>query len=159
MRPVALAVLLPILLSCTAGFRRPSPGVTESRQELISRPAPESWNPGSIWVFVLLDAHGEIVRSLTFRITDRPADSCLAGDWRVLETLAERPPRDPMFQGKPAYEISGSAIQIDLAANLCDNSYPLRGKLSERGVGGEHGTETMWGGETIGTFYGAPVVQ
>ena len=116
------------------------------------------WKPGSIWVLVLLDRENMIQRTLTLRVTtDRLANSCIAGDWRQVEILAEYPPRDPSLEGEPAYSVKGAALSLELKANLCDNYYTLVGQLTESGLVGLHGPEGMFGGETVGRFYGAPV--
>jgi len=123
----------------------------------LSEPTPESWKPGSTWTLILVDQHETIIRSMTVRFTEKEAKTCIGGEWKVLEVLAERPPRRSAFLGRPAYWTKGSAMMIDLTANICDAYTPLRGRLTSNGVTGEHGTEHMFGGEVIGTFYGAPV--
>ncbi len=143
-----LALLASILSACAS---------TSDYQRWTSQPTPAVWKARSTWVLVLLDEEGEVARSLTVRFTDQRADSCTEGDWRRVEILAERPARHPSYLGKPAYELHGSALTIDLSANLCDNYYTLRGRLTENGVSGSHASGGMFGGKVLGTFHGAPI--
>jgi len=152
-RTAALLLLAAILGGCA------SAKLTEW-EIAQAEPRPESWNPGSIWTLVLVDQDETIIRTLTVRFTDEIATkSCIGGDWKKLEILTERPPRPSglFAEPEPAYWTEGSLMMIDLTANFCDNYTPLLGRLTAIGLTGEHGTEHMLGGETIGRFYGAPV--
>ena len=113
------------------------------------------WKPGDTWAIILLDDKGNIVRSLVIRITSKPASSCMGGEWKRLEVLAESP---PAYKDQPAYEITHGELNIDLSINTCDNYYPLHGQLTSLGIQGTHGTLGLAGGKTLGKFYGVPVI-
>ncbi|MBI4915260.1 MAG: hypothetical protein HY825_05380 [Acidobacteria bacterium] len=132
---------------------------TSVHRDLASEPTPSIWKPDATWVLVLLDDQSQVVRSLTVRFTDQAADSCISGDWRQVEILAERPARHPSFTGKSAYMLTGAALVVELSANRCDSYYTLHGRLSETGVAGAHGPQHLQGGRAVGTFSGAPTDQ
>lgn len=130
-----------------------------SEQEAGSVKSLKVWKPGDIWSIILLDDKGNIVRSLVIRITEKPATSCMGGEWKRLDVLAESPAddSDPAYKRQPAYEITHGELSIDLSINRCDNYYPLHGQLTPLGIQGTHGTFGMDGGKTLGKFYGVPV--
>ena len=122
-----------------------------------SLPTPEIWKPNSIWNLVMLDQKGVIIKTLTVKFTDQAAETCSSGKANKIEILFENPKRLPTNKNEPAYYLRGSALKIDLASNICDDSYDLSGQLSEFGFEGVHQPVTMYGGKIVGRFYGTPV--
>lgn len=151
MKVIASLVVLVFLVGCA------SINIKREYQEWSAEDTPAIWTENRTWVVALLDDQGAIIRSLTLRFTAERAKTCSSGDWLVAEVLSERPPRDPGFEGVAAYRVAGAMLTIDLSANLCDNYYPLRGRLSETGVIGTHGSVTPQGSEYVGPFVGAPI--
>jgi hypothetical protein len=115
------------------------------------------WKQNSTWSFVLLDKNGSIVRNLTLKFTGEAAETCSSGDFKKIKILSEYPIRSELFMGEAAYEIKGSALIVDLSANLCDAGYELRGQVTEIGIEGYHKPVTMFDGEMAGRFYGSPL--
>ena len=126
-------------------------------QRWASVPTPSVWKVGSTWALVLLDKDGSIYRTLTVRISNERAESCLAGDWKVLEILEERPKLHDKIPPTAAYLLEGSALMIELEPGFCDAYYLMYGHLTELGVSGTHGWQAMYDAETVGLYYGAPV--
>ena len=156
-RLVLLVSLSLVFVACAAdSYHDRGKWTFNEYEEWTSEPTPEIWKSEPVWTLVLLNRKGEILRSLTVRFTDQEADSCIAGKWLKAEIIAERPERSSSFLGKPAYYVTGSYLELDLSANLCDSYYPLRGHLTIIGLSGMHGHEGMFGGEILGRFYGTP---
>jgi hypothetical protein len=147
---ISLIVLLGLLASCVV--KGPS-----QYEIWASQPTPNTWAIESDWVLILLDQDEKIIRSLIVRVLNQDANTCSSGDWKQLKILDEQPARSSNFAGKPAYKLKGSALTIDLSANLCDAGYELRGQLTNVGVVGIHQPISMFGGEVVGSYFGVPL--
>jgi hypothetical protein len=131
-------------------------GVSEY-ERWTTMPTPSSWMPSSTLTLAIVDKKDHFIRTLTVLLTDDKGESCASGEWRHAEILAQQPPRNPEFMGVAAYSIEGRAFIMDLTANICDNYHELRGQISEEGVAGVYTEGGMFGGETLGRFYGVRV--
>lgn len=120
---------------------------------LATQAAPPAWKAGSKWAFTANDAKGHLERSVVFRITDEPAQTCISGQWKRLEVVSE----DAPFTRHPAYSLEGRNLSILLTNELCDAYYEFNGELDERGFSGRHETSFPGGGRTYGSVIGEPV--
>jgi len=118
--------------------------------ESSAQAALDSWNTGSSWVFIALDAGGKVDTSATFRITDHPANACLSGEWKTLEVVdgSEPMPRSP------AYSLQGNTLQILLSTELCDAYDLFTGTLDAKGFNGIHRFEGLMASKEFGKVYG-----
>ena len=145
-----LVVLIVGFLGCTSNR-------SSQHAAWTAQPTPNYWDLETLWVFSLLDEHGQIKTVLTVRFTDIPADACASGDARELQIVHQEPPPHPAFLGEPAYWLEGRALTIDLTSNLCDAYTELRGELTETGFVGVRTTSGMIGSTEIGSVYGARI--
>lgn len=126
-------------------------------QNWASKPTPEYWNTETDWAITLLDGDGRIHRTLTVRFTDKTVETCAREGARQLEILHEVPEPSPNFIGEPAYWLSGSALIMDLTANLCDAYTELHGELTDTGFVGYWQYVGMLGTTVVGPVYGVRV--
>jgi len=124
-------------------------------EKLSAQPTPASWGANSNWVFDLYDAKGRPDGSISFRVTDETADTCLGGDWKRLVVLQE----SNSSTRNPAYSIQGRNLQILLSTELCDAYDQLLGVLDERGFVGKHEFSHLLGGEEFGRVVGRPLLD
>ena len=141
----SLVALLALLLgSCVA-----EPTRSSWNYEIIStQPTPQHWKPDSVWTFVMTPQSGT-PRTLTFRVTDDTADTCISGDWRKLELVEGQSGSFAGTPSKAAYEVQGRFLWISLNSNWCDANDDVRGELyggrfkGERSVGGITGSSEI----------------
>lgn len=126
--------------------------------KLSGEATPASWNK-SDWVFVAVDKERKVIRSMTVRFTDEPAETCIGGDWKKIEILGDTKETRPTSLAEPAYLLDGRALTVGLSANLCDNYEEFQGELSDKGFTGKHHATGLGFYETYGTVFGARVIS
>jgi hypothetical protein len=96
-----------------------------------SEPTPAQWRVGSTWNFKQFARNGSTVLDVTFRLTDKPVETCSSGDWRELE-LIEGQPHGQLgggrFETVKAYSVTGRLLLLDFTG-WCDLG-GIRGVLS-----------------------------
>jgi hypothetical protein len=122
-----------------------------------NQPTPRSWEPDTTWQFLIIDKRGQLSQALVVRFTREAAQSCTAGVWNKLEVLRQNPPRQPEFIGTAAYELTGSALIINLTANLCDANNLIEGRLDALGFSGTFQSGGLRGGDPALPAYGSPL--
>ena len=119
-----------------------------------ARPTPGVFVLESPWAFVELNKAGEIVRSMTITFTDKPAESCIGGEWRQVMASGTAPAQLPDVIGQPAYALQGSALWINFTANICDSEDAFIGELSDLGFVGRARTSGLGGDTYHGRVHG-----
>jgi hypothetical protein len=147
-----LTVTLCLVAGCTTHTASMKP---ETYAELAAQPTPPAWHTDSTWSFIELDTSGQIQQSMLFRVTDRPANACLSGDWKALEIIGSA----EKAASRPAYSLNGRHLQILLSTELCDAYSEYVGTLSECGFSGKHQFSGMFGGKEYGKVYAVPVAE
>lgn len=145
------------LLAGGATQATPSQNSTAPRStmptESSAQSASDSWGVGSPWIFIALDGSGKVDASTTFRITDRPANACLSGEWKTLEVVGGSEP----MPRSPAYSLQGNKLQVLLSTELCDAYDLFTGELDAKGFTGIHHFLGMGASKEFGKVYGVPV--
>jgi hypothetical protein len=115
--------------------------------------APATWHTGATWRFTETDAAGKVVRSIVFRVTDRPQHSCLWGEWRQLQLVEGESPE----LANPAWSLDEGQVRILLATETCD-SYPIdSGRFVGDAFEGEHQYLRFGPGKDLGAVHGVPL--
>ena len=91
----------------------------------------------------MLGSDGHIVKTLVVKLTDRPATTCDAGDYRQLEVISELGDSGIPKLISPAYEVNGAALRIQLRTAMCDNVYAVIGGVTDTGFDGVHVEEVL----------------
>jgi len=120
---------------------------------LSSRPTPEDWKPGSVWTFVIADRSGKS-QTLTFRLSDEVAQTCMPGDWRKLDQIAGAPRVFAGVAARAAYKADGSFLWVSLNSNWCDVNDDIRGELAGAAFKGERSMGGATGSSQVGTVRG-----
>jgi hypothetical protein len=105
-------------------------------QSAAKMPTPKLLHQNSKWALILLDAKGSVVKTLVVSLTDRPAQTCIAGDYRQLDVIAEYGDVGSPTLHDPAYKITGAALSIEFSPNQCDNYYSVVGGVTSSGFEG-----------------------
>ena len=129
------------------------PGSRFDYVALSAEPTPTDWRAGTVWVFTLperLSPSGP----LTYRLTNRPAETCTSGTWYELEPVGAELPRLAEIQLKPAYHTAGRYLVVSLNANMCDMNSEIRGALTGHLFDGEYSTGGISGTTTLGQVQG-----
>lgn len=130
MKPITLISLILLCAGCAA--TRPGNPIhdrpIEENEHLISEPTPSEWKAGSVWTFVQYGDDGSTALDVTFRVTDKPAQTCSSGDWRELELVKGRI-ADGSVRFRQAYSVSGRLLTLDMTG-WCDLG-KIQGALSE----------------------------
>jgi len=109
---IATAAAILIASDCCAEARSPYPTVS----------------------FVETDSSGKTVRELKFELTDRPARTCISGDWKQAAVLA-----DPgHYSNGAAYVMANGKLEVLLVNNICDVYDSYFGTVTNDRFSGEH---------------------
>ena len=101
--------------------------------------------------FVETDSSGKNVRELAFELTDRPAKTCISGDWKQAAFLhgANGYVRDP------AYIRTGAKLEVLLVNTMCDVYDSYSGTIAGGTFAGEHVTYGLGFSKSLGKVSGA----
>jgi hypothetical protein len=153
-----MKIAIPLMLSLTllVGCATTDRFVEESNRYkyLISQPTPKSWQVNEPWLFTASEKQGKSILSMTLKFTDKPADSCTAGDWRQIDVIEQSPAPSAQSIAKPAYILEGEALTISLTSNICDVDVELKGELTDNGFSGKFNSGGMMSGEVLGPASG-----
>lgn len=111
---------------------------------LSAEPTSADWGAGTVWAFTLPERSPR-AGTLTYRVTDRPADTCMSGAWYDLDPVADELPKLGKVELKPAYHTSGRHLIVSLNSNVCDLNSEIRGVLAGHLFDGDHSTGDMTG--------------
>ncbi len=143
------------------GASRDDSSSTEAKPEalryerLAAERTPSIWQAGSTWELEVYDSKDQVATSISFKITDEPADTCMSGDWKKLLTLRENKPTTR----NPAYMLAGRNLSILLSTGLCDAYDELQGELDARGFEGRRVLSGLFGGADQGKALGKPSLE
>jgi hypothetical protein len=150
-----VAIFIFVAAVCLAG------DIEKRHKALASQPTPSEWHAGAVWRFVTTPPAGKPkLEILTFRVTNRPGVSCLAGGgwkdvWRKFIVLGGHVPFGP-----PIYQVEGQALEINLSGDMCDAYDVIDGVLTGAEFQGERRTFGMGApGEILGKVRGSHVKQ
>ncbi len=131
---------------------------TESRDGGL---IPDAWLYANAWKFELFDQADQSIGHVTLLLTHQPATGgrCTEGRWLHAVLVENEADIDFGLELKPAYQISGPWIRIDLTASLCDLDYVLIGDMLEDGGRGFFNYSHALGGRPIGRFTAEPLMQ
>lgn len=149
-RATTVATLGILLAGCST-----EPRVNFARAASQSTPA--SWDNESVWVFVLVQK-SEAVGSITLRFHERPAESCVGGEWKKAEILmASGVFANVESSDGASFSVAGKALTVGLTNNLCDAYNDIRGEISDVGFSGRYISESMFSQVDNGSVFGARV--
>ena len=125
----------------------------ERYRVLAAEPTPAEWQAGAVWTFIITD-HSGSQSTLTFRISDAAADTCISGNWRALELLDGEPGSLAGTPSIPAALVEGRNLWISLTSNWCDLNNDLKGELQGDTFSGQRTSGGMTGSTVIGQVQG-----
>ena len=95
-------------------------------------------------------AHGKQARTLRLALSEKPAETCLAGQWKAARVLD-----DPSgYTRRPAYKIEGNHLEVLLINELCDSYDSYAGTLTGSSFTGEHVLYGLGYNIVVGTVVG-----
>jgi hypothetical protein len=101
---------------------------------------------GTTWRITINDGPTHPQQTVTVRVQDDKARSCMSGDWKRLERVSGS------YDGlsEPAYTLSGNHLTILLASDICDGYDQLDGKLEHGRFSARHSVFGIQGGDDLG---------
>jgi hypothetical protein len=100
--------------------------------------------------FVERDSSQKDVRELSFELTDRPAKTCISGDWKQASVLA-----DPGgYTKSPAYTLADGKLEVLLVNTMCDAYDSYSGTITGATFSGEHVTYGLGWRKVLGNVSG-----
>jgi len=134
--------LLPaLILLATLGCASVQPS---AYQKAAARPTPSTLTPNSRWAVVLLDESGQVAATLVLKLSDVPVKTCDSGNYHRAEVVAEHRLTDGITLHDPAYEVTGSAIRIQLSTGMCDDGYAVVAGVTGSSFDGVHMPEVLF---------------
>lgn len=145
-----LCILLSLLLiACASEPLRP----VWDYKFLSTQSTPSEWAADSVWTFVTAHKAGAS-ESLTFRVTDESADTCMSGVWRKLELVEGQVASIAGIRSKAAFSVDGRFLWVSLNANWCDANDDIRGELRAARFEGERSVGGITGSSIVGSVEG-----
>lgn len=132
---------LAIMSSTTQSYAGPS-------KDAASSP----WKAGTIWAVLVFGPDHKLVGSMVIRVTNAPADSCIAGTWNRVDVLRYQSD-DPRFLAKRplSYALDGDALTLG-ANEICDAYLHLHGTLANEAATGDYESKGLRGPNYLGSF-------
>jgi hypothetical protein len=100
--------------------------------------------------FVEMDSSGKNVREIKFELTDRPAKTCISGDWRTAAVLSDA----SGYTRNPAYIMADGKIEVLLINTMCDSYDSYSGAIIGNKFSGDHVAYGLGFSKTIGKVTG-----
>lgn len=108
--------------------------------------------PG-VWLLKVQNSKHQVVATLEVQFTDAAANSCMAGDWKVLKVLSAKtktkdffPVSDPL-----SYQIANGQLTIG-RNEVCDGYLQLEGPLGGSLIKGDYFSLGLLGSSPLGYF-------
>ncbi|MGN2248302.1 hypothetical protein ACFWZ3_16605 [Frateuria sp. GZRR35] len=101
--------------------------------------------------FVETDSAGKEVRELKFELTDRPANTCISGDWKQAAVLTDV----NGYTKSPAYIMADGKLEVLLINTMCDAYDSYAGAVTGNTFSGEHVAYGLDFSKTLGKVSGA----
>lgn len=105
------------------------------------------------WILSIENPEHRVVATLKVKFTDEQAQSCISGDWKVLEIVSSTtrdknffPTLDPL-----SYQIENKHLTIG-RNGVCDAYLWLKGLLGGPSVSGDYFSLGLGGGTPLGYF-------
>jgi hypothetical protein len=108
--------------------------------------------PGAIWAISVYSPTNQLIGSLTVRLTDKTAKSCMGGDWKRLDILKWKS-TDPNFVASRPMSYLTNGSDFTFGANeVCDAYLWLKGRVDSTSASGSYLDLSVTGSESLGTF-------
>lgn len=121
---------------------------------IAAAPLSTPWHAGSTFTLTVSTADQKSLGYLVVRLTDKKADSCIAGNWKQLEILRREFKGANLLSSEPlAYSVEENRVIFGVT-HICDGYVFLRGVLTESGASGDYGTLGLEGFHKLGSFSG-----
>ena len=109
------------------------------------------------WTLSIENPEHHVIATLQVEFTDKRAESCMSGDWKVLKVVSAKTQDKEFFPvSEPlSYQIEGK--QLTMGRNeVCDAYLWLRGSLVQAAVKGEYFGFGLGGSAPMGYFKLSP---
>ncbi|GAB3361962.1 hypothetical protein [Lysobacter tyrosinilyticus] len=97
------------------------------------------------------DGSGKDVRELRFELTDRPAKTCISGNWKQASVLTDT----NGYTKSPAYIMADGKLEVLLVNTMCDAYDSYSGTITDNKFSGEHVAYGLGWSKTLGKVSGA----
>ena len=101
--------------------------------------------------FTETDSSGQDIRELTFALTDRPAKTCISGDWKEAAVLKDA----NRYTRSPAYTLANGKLEVLLINTMCDAYDSYSGTITGNKFSGDHVAYGLSFSKTLGKVSGA----
>jgi len=105
------------------------------------------------WTLQVENPAHQAIATLQVEFTNRPASSCMAGEWRVVKVDSAKSTDQTFFPVSDPLSWRVSEGQLTVGRNeICDAYLWLQGDLAEKSVQGSYFSLGMGGGSPLGFF-------
>jgi len=127
----------------------------------MSQLTPDEWRHPGAWTFHIVDNQHDSLGHIVLLLTDEGigADSCVDSYWKKATIIDDGLDFDFGFEKRPAYNVKGPWITIDLTASTCNVHHKLVGDVDSEGAVGSFNYIDLLDSYSIGTFTAKPVVD
>lgn len=143
-----LTLVLLLNVGCTA--------TSIDYEKLSQVPTPPNWREEGTWKFNLFDKEARSLGYVIMTFEHTPAEYSCGGANDLSITVVDSEITEETSIGyfglRPAYSITGSHINIDLTAQVCDINNVLQGQITEMGAEGLIFLGGLMGRAHRGTF-------
>ncbi|KMM75015.1 hypothetical protein ACP93_13620 [Xanthomonas sp. NCPPB 1128] len=129
LRIIAIAACMCLLMACTTQVRHRYPTIA----------------------FVESNDTGKEVRKLTFELTDQPAKTCIAGEWKQARVVSDA----GRYTESPAYTMEDGKLEVLLVNTVCDGYDSYVGAITGTTFSGEHVAYGLGFHKALGKVEGA----
>lgn len=105
---------------------------------------------GNKITFIETNNAGQQVRHLSFVLTQKRANTCIAGNWKRAKPVNDT----SAYTKDPAYRLDQGKLEILLVNQVCDSYNSYVGELSDRQFHGEHVVYGLDFNRTLGNVTG-----
>ncbi len=116
---------------------------------------PSAWSQelGGVWDLKIENLEHQVRASATISFSDKPALSCMSGNWRrvVVESSKTSDPGFFPIAEPLSFRVDGSRLTVG-RNELCDAYLHLQGVLEKSSVQGDYVSFGLGGGKRLGYF-------
>lgn len=128
---------------------------------IMAQITPAQWRQPGMWKFEVFDndrqALGHIVLYLTGE--DIGAGYCVDDYWKEAIVMDNKLNVELSFEARPAYNVKGPWLTVDLTATTCNVHHNLVGDVDGEGAAGTYNYIHLLGSFNVGTFTASPLVD
>ncbi|MCW0436144.1 hypothetical protein NB723_001108 [Xanthomonas sacchari] len=100
--------------------------------------------------FVESNDSGKQVRRLTLELTDKPAKTCISGEWKQAHVVTDA----GRYTQAPAYTMADGQLEVLLVNTVCDEYDSYVGTINDTTFSGEHVAYGLGFHKTLGKVEG-----